>query len=51
MLLVCQTVNIFITNNFLNIVVQIIIGGITYCGILFVLKPAIMNFREIGIRN
>ena len=51
MLLVCQTVNIFITNNFLNIVVQIIIGGITYFGILFVLKPAIMNFREIGIRN
>ncbi|MBM7635988.1 oligosaccharide flippase family protein [Streptococcus saliviloxodontae] len=48
MLISCYVVSLFnISNNFLSIVVQVAIGGITYLMTLLILKPDILNIEKL----
>ncbi|WP_268732040.1 flippase [Streptococcus gallolyticus] len=47
MLIICLLVGNTIDNDYLNILVQVFCGGATYLISLFILKPRIINIKEV----
>lgn len=47
MIFACLIINKFITNDWLNIILQVICGGVVYLISLILLKPQIINLKDL----